>query len=211
MPDKVSHTAGSPSAGFVVYGLGGYSFGAVITALTVGKVGSDINYFLELMAICSIWSAIGINHFINQKIAIQRIFFAFLSLQLIWASIAGVVLSHSVIGPRWDDLPLYNAMYTQVKNATQKGIVLSDDYLDMVVLSGQSVYYQPFEYGQLYQAGLWDPKRFVSDINQHLFPLILIGGETIDKPCCWPPPIGNAIQQNYTFARNKFGLVLTLK
>jgi hypothetical protein len=208
---NVSDIRNTDSTEFIILGLGGYSLGAGISALTVGKVGSDINYFLELIAVCSIWCVVAINHFSTQKKQIRNVFFILMSFQLVWATIAGVVLSRRVIAPRQMDLPLYNALFNQVKTATHEGYVLSDDYLDLVVLAGQSIYYQPFEYGQLYQAGLWDPSQFAGDIHRGLFPLIVIGGDTINKPCCWPQPIQDEIEKNYLETRSKLGLILNIK
>ncbi len=185
------------STAFIVYGLGGYSVGAVVTSLTVGKVGSDVNYFLELITVCSIWCVIAIHFISDQRKSIKYIALGILSLQLIWVLVAGVTISRNVIFPKWAELANYNTIFTQVKRAAQQGTVLSDDYLDMVVLSGQSIYYQPFEYDQLFQAGLWDPSEFVSEIKNSSFPLILIGG-TVDKPCCWPAQVAEAIRDSYT-------------
>jgi hypothetical protein len=59
------------------------------------------------------------------------------------------------------------------------------------------VIYQPFEYGQLHQAGLWNPEPLAEQIQAGEFSLIVIGGNTLDKPCCWPPELIRAIQESY--------------
>jgi hypothetical protein len=66
-----------------------------------------------------------------------------------------------------------------------------------VVQAGQPIYYQPFEYGQLYLAGIWDPEPLAQEIKSGLFPLIIIGGNTLEKPCCWPPELIQAIREAY--------------
>ena len=192
-----------------VYSLIFFTLGAFISALTVGKVGSDVNYFLELISACAIWSVIGIKFFFNQKRALQFLSLGLATIQLIWVLIAGYTLSNTIISTMGNKLAYYNDLFNQVQKATQAGIVLSDDYLDMVVLSGQSIYYQPFEYGQLYQAHLWNPTTFAEEINQKSFPLILIGGNTLDKPCCWPPPLVDAIQNNYQMVAESQLLLFT--
>jgi hypothetical protein len=89
--------------------------------------------------------------------------------------------------------------------------LLSDDYLDMVVLSGQDIYYQPFEYGQLYQAGLWDPSNFSERIQQKDFPLVVIGGDTINKDCCWVPPLTDSLRISYQMEIKSDVIILTPK
>jgi hypothetical protein len=182
---------------FMLFGLCPYSLGALITAITVGKVGSDINYFLELMAVCSIWFSIGLKMIIDQNKPTRWLISGLIMIQLIWVLIGSIPITQTVITSRMENLPIYDSLFQQIKASTREGIVLSDDYLDMVVLSGQEIYYQPFEYGQLYQAGLWDPSDFSERINQQDFPLVVIGGDTINKACCWVPPLAEALTENY--------------
>lgn len=182
---------------FIIFGLGFYTFGALVSALTIGKVGSDVNYFLELIAVCSIWSVLGLDYLLGQKKILKFLSLGLIALQVLWVFIAGITLSRTTIDARWKDLDTYNTLFSRVQNAVREGTVLSDDYLDMIVLSGQPIYYQPFEYGQLYYANVWDPTQFVSEIEQGVFPLILIGGDTVNKACCWPPPVAAAVENNY--------------
>ncbi len=196
-------------AAFMVFGLGFYSLGAIFSGLTVGKSGSDVNYFLELIAACAIWFVIGIKYLLDQNKVIKLISLGVLSLQLIWVFLAGFVLSRNTVSVRWSELVFFDTLFKQVQDATLDGIVLSDDYLDMVVLSGQFIYYQPFEYGQLYHAGLWDPTKLSAEIKQRTFPLVLIGGDRVNKDCCWPPSLVDAINMNYQIESENNVLILT--
>ncbi|MBN2147165.1 MAG: glycosyltransferase family 39 protein [Anaerolineales bacterium] len=179
--------------------LSAYLTGSIITAATVGKVGSDINYFLELIAASAILSVITLFTLPRFKQLVALLLVA----QIIWGLIAGFFLYKSSIAPRWQQISRYESLFDQVKSATSEGIVLSDDYLDMVVLSGQSIYYQPFEYGQLYHAGLWNPSSLADQITAQQFPLILIGGDTLSKDCCWPEPLVIAIENSYNILRTE--------
>jgi hypothetical protein len=196
---------------FMVYGLGGYSLGAVISALAVGKIGSDANYFLELIAVCSIWCGIGLMYILDQGKTVKYVCLGLLSIQMMWVFVQGIKSSHDLIGTQKAQIKLDNILFEQVKKASQKGIVLSDDYLDLIVLSGQSIYYAPFEYNQVYYAGLWNPDLFIEQINQRLFPLILTDGNNLDEGIYWSPIIVEAIESNYTMQRNESALILTPK
>jgi hypothetical protein len=192
-----------------VYGLSTFTAGALLTALTVGKVGSDVNYFLEIIAACSIWMAIGLSQLMNSLNKRNVMILGLLLVQLVWIIIGAIPITGAVIQSRWNMLPSYNSLYKEINTATQEGIVLSDDFLDMVVLSSQPIYYQPFEYGQLYNAGLWDPTALVEQIEQKEFPLVVIGGETVYKECCWPDPVAAALESNYKINKQSGILILT--
>ena len=194
---------------FLVYGLTTFTTGALLTALTVGKVGSDVNYFLEIIAACSIWMAIGLSTIMNSINRRNLMILGLLLLQLVWVLIGAIPITGAAIESRWNMLPRYNSLYQEINTATQKGIVLSDDFLDMVVLSGKPIYYQPFEYGQLYNAGLWDPTALVEQIEQKEFPLVVIGGDTVYKECCWPDPVAAALETNYKIHSQPGLLILT--
>jgi hypothetical protein len=74
---------------------------------------------------------------------------------------------------------------------------LADTNLDLVVEAGQLIYYQPFEYGQLQKAGLWDTTKFINEIRERKFSLILVERNPIDKDCCWASPIIDTINKYY--------------
>ena len=125
-----------------MYSLLFFTLGAFISALTVGKVGSDVNYFLELISACAIWSVIGIKVFFNQKRGLHALSLGLATIQLIWVLVAGYTMSHTIISAMDNKLAYYNDLFNRVQKATQAGIVLSDDYLDMGILSGQRLMFQ---------------------------------------------------------------------
>ena len=96
----------------------------------------------------------------------------------------------------WKKLPAMDALAQQVQAAAIKGPWLADDRLDMVVLAGQAIYCQPFEYTQLDTAGVWDITAFEEEIASQKFPLILI--HPAYRQDRWSEPIYNTVQQNYT-------------
>jgi hypothetical protein len=182
---------------FISSGLLGFTIGSILSSLTVGKVGSDINYYLEFIAAGSLWCGIAVNHITTRLSVYRGIFYLAWIGQLIWLLAGGYIFYQSTIGLRWENSSWYEQLSHQIKNAAEQGQVLSDDYLGMVVQAGQSIYYQPFEIGQLYQAGLWNPSEMAEEIRAGRFPLIVIGGKSLDKPCCWPPELVKAIQERY--------------
>jgi 4-amino-4-deoxy-L-arabinose transferase-like glycosyltransferase len=189
------------SPDFAQLGLPVYTLGAVLSALTVGKVGSDINYFLEVLAAGAIWMGVLVARLPTFRNLPRNIILGLLTLQMIWVLTGSYFMYRTSVAARWEKIEQYHALYQQVQNAAKQGQVLSDDYLDMVILAGQNIYYQPFEYGQLYQAGYWDADLLAQEIEAQRFSLILIGGDSLNKPCCWPPELITAIQGAYNIQR----------
>jgi hypothetical protein len=63
------------------------------------------------------------------------------------------------------------------------GVILADEYMGLIPLSGRRLYFQPFEYKQLQAANLWSEAALVDSIQRQEFPVILL----------YEPPEGNAI------------------
>lgn len=194
---------------FIFFGIVFYSIGAVIIAVTAIKVGSNINYFLELIAICAIWFCLALKLLQSQNKILQWTLWGIFFLQFIWTLTYSYQVSRINSADLSRQLAARNALDPLVLSASQIGNVLSDDYMDLIVISDQSVYYQPFEYGELYYAGQWDPTNFVQQIERGEFPLIIIGGTSLDKHCCWPPPVIDALESNYQIENGNNILILT--
>jgi hypothetical protein len=175
---------------FVVWGLLPYTVGALLTAITVGKIGSDINYFLELIGVLAIWTAFA------WSLKPSKLTTLVLVAHCIWVLGFSLILFQLPIFKAWHRLPEVDSLALKVKAAARLGPVLADDRLDLVVLTGLDIYYQPFEYTQLYNAGIWDIQPFEKAIASHQFPLILIHSSHWQER--WPDPIYEAIQRNYS-------------
>jgi hypothetical protein len=80
-----------------------------------------------------------------------------------------------------------------------EGPVLADEYMGLLPLAGQELTYQPFEYKQLHEAGLWSQQPLVAQIGDQAFALILL----YDPPYWdsqgerWTPELRSAIAARY--------------
>lgn len=185
----------------IFYFLIPYLLGAVISAFTVGKVGSDINYFLELIVALILTFSLILNWIEPRSANLNLLSNIGILSQLIWIVIIILVVNFQYALDIKREIRWYDNLYKEIEASTNEGIVLSDDYLDLVVIAGQQIYYQPFEYGQLFEAGIWNPSNLVREIEEKNFPLIIIGGTELNKECCWPGPIREAILNNYDIKR----------
>jgi 4-amino-4-deoxy-L-arabinose transferase-like glycosyltransferase len=193
---------------FLWYGLAIYTLGALGPAVAVGKVGANVNYFLELMAATAIWAA-GAVVWPAGRPALRRAA-GYLALgQVAWAIVGAFLLYREVVAVHWRDLPTYDALYREVAAAARQGPVLADEYLDMVVLAGQGIYFQPFEYQQLYQTGRWDPAALVGELASRRFSLIAIHppGDVYNVER-WPPAVTAAITAYYQLAGQQREIML---
>ncbi len=183
---------------FIWSGLAVYSLGALASALTVGKIGSNVNYFLELEAALAVWAACVRTWEPERPVFHQLSITALLLCQVVWGLVGGMTLYQISPAVRWRNLAQDDALYREVKTATRQGPVLADENLDKVVLAGQRIYFQPFEYRQLYRAGIWDPSALIAKIANHRFPLVLIyaPGTALSQER-WPQPVMAAIEKNY--------------
>ncbi len=134
---------------FILYGLVFYTLGAVVSAVMIVKIGSNVNYFLELIAACAIWGGILLQIIFDQNKIVRWAFIGLFFIQSIWAFGCSYKLSQMNLDDIWGKLEVYRNLDMKVQAAIQTGTVLSDDFMDLIVLSNQPIYYQPFEYGEL--------------------------------------------------------------
>ncbi|MCX6032330.1 MAG: glycosyltransferase family 39 protein [Chloroflexi bacterium] len=199
---RQASVAGQPAEApaFLRYGVAAFTVGALVSALTVGKVGSNVNYFLDLLAALALWAGTSLTWGKRNRFAVGLA--GLLLAQLIWASIGDVISLNSSVNAQWQHVDESQALYAEIVAAAATGPVLADDTMDMVVLAGQPLYLQPFEYAQLYRAGLWDPSALVTAIEGRQFPLIITvnPGTALNRER-WPAPIMAAIEDHYTVER----------
>jgi hypothetical protein len=159
-----------------------YLLASVPSAMLVGKVGSDVNYLLELS------SALGLatGAFIAWQRRRPRFRIALLALlaiqmlALAQSSRVPIGLQDYVIDQRAEVAQLSRMV------ANADGPVLTDDYMGLLPERGKDIYFQPFEMTQLARDGDWNQRPFVEDIARERFPLIMI----------WSPPFAREIRQD---------------
>ena len=174
-----------------------YVLGAVVSGLTIGKVGSNVNYLIELGA--------GVSLSIGAALAWQRprrAVHAALAL-LLALDLALVVLVS----------PYRTVAHVRLKQAEEArylldvihrtpGIVLADEDMGLLPLDGRPIFFQPFEMTQLARAGRWDQRGFLGDIERQAFAAILIY-RIPDVPLHrqrWTDEMLGAIERRYVLA-----------
>lgn len=162
-----------------------YLVGATLSAITIGKSGSNVNYLFELCAALSLlagaWVAWPRKWPLLQMLAVL----------VLLPQAAGIV--------RWTRQERFNWIMGKIAERREieqmaalvrqaDGPVLADEYMGLIPLAGKRIYYQPFELKQLVLAGLWDESGLLQDLADQKFPLLLI----------YDPPWWESIKERWT-------------
>jgi Dolichyl-phosphate-mannose-protein mannosyltransferase len=182
--------------------------GASISALTIGKIGSNVNYFLELAAalamvagIVMIWS--------RPYPWRNAAFILLISIQF------GILFSSSM-GNNVDwILATHQRDFTALQLLEQEVIkmpepVLADEDMGLLTMNGQRLYLQPFEVTQLAKMDEWDEQLLLDEIAAHKFGGILIhhfGVWPVHKER-WSPRMLAAIDTHYRPVKTLAGTVI---
>ena len=168
-----------PAAWWLV---GTYLLGSAGAALLIGKVGSDVNYLLELSAALSLSAGALIARYASRPgarcalllaLAVQVVIMVQAS-QYVYAGFQADVISQKAGLARLEEI---------VEDS--KGPVLADEYAGLLPLYGRRFYLQPFEMTQLHRDGRWDQEPLLESIERRKFPVILI----------WKPPYAAGIER----------------
>jgi len=180
-----------------------YLIGGTISAITIGKAGSNVNYLFEFSA--------GISLVAGAVIAAP-------GKRLWWLKIPLILLLAWQVNKLyvWTNTDYYPWTMGRVdkerttikllldKVHQAKGPVLADEFMGLVVLDGRQLYFQPFEFKQLAIAGVWDETPFIDAVQNKEFGMILLyAPRTWDsRRERWTRAQLDAIEDNYVLAGN---------
>jgi hypothetical protein len=159
-----------------------YLLASIPTTVLVGKVGSDVNYLLELSAVLGLATG-GFIAWQRRRPRLRIALIALLAVQVLALAQSSRVasgLQNYVIDQKAEVAQLSRMV------ANADGPVLTDDYMGLLPERGKRIYFQPFEMTQLARDGDWNQRPFVEDIARKKFSLIMI----------WSPPFAREIKQD---------------
>ena len=146
-----------------------YWIGAALSALTIGKVGSNVNYLLEFAAAMSL--AIGaLLAWLGPRPRVLQLALLVLALQML------VLLrpsdQHGWAVQAMDDPATPETLLNVVRQSD--GPVLADEAMGLMPLAGRRIQLQPFELTQLARAGVWDQTPLLEAIAEQQYATIMI-------------------------------------
>lgn len=175
-----------------------YALGAAVSALTIGKIGSNVNYLLEFSAaMCLALGAI-IAALRPHQLA-REVVLAVIAVQF-------VLLAPGARYQLFTDFRLQgreDAALVQSLVATSDGAILADEDMGALVMAGKPLFYQPFEMTQLARAGVWNQQPLLDAIDRKAFAWILLhrvdGVDLVGDR--WTPEMLGAIDRSYKLDR----------
>ncbi|PIT98070.1 MAG: hypothetical protein COT71_02580 [Candidatus Andersenbacteria bacterium CG10_big_fil_rev_8_21_14_0_10_54_11] len=164
-----------------------YGIGALIVAATVGKSGSNINYFYELIAAASLLSG-WLIYKASKKTIWQSVLVTLLTAQ----GILAIATSYNGYLTRFSPAQTTARDNLMAAIKTTTGPVLIDQEAGLLPLTGRTLYIELYIYNELTKAGIWGTSGLALEIRQKKFPLIVIRW-----PELWPAPIQAEIEKEY--------------
>jgi len=176
-----------------------YLIGATFSAATIGKIGANINYLLELCA------ALGLAA--GAVVAWSRIHIPATTLRagIMILLVFGVGrMMHFMVQDQTGNLRDRRAAIHDLSElatlvAKTPGPILADEHMGMLTLEGRPLEIQPFEVTQLAWAGKWDQTPLLDSIDNKEFSAIII----YDVPWAkerWTQEMFDAINSSYTLS-----------
>lgn len=190
-----------------------YLLGAVVSAMTIGKIGSNVNYLLELSA--ALCLAVGLVFaWMRQKGQTAESKAARISWQLAAAGLAAILAvqvfwAANNHGGYEQYLRQKTSLHTQNEVLLglieqSSGPVLTGEHMGLLALTGRPIYYQPFEMKQLSDSGVWDQSPFLAELESGQYPLILMyrpmGNNVHERR--WTPEMLALIAAHYRYVNN---------
>jgi len=146
-----------------------YLAGSLVSALTIGKPGSNVNYLLELsVALC--FSTAMVLAWLQRWPWMRALALVLLGLQIY---MLGQWLQGDYYRAHYAEPRPENAEIAELIRKTD-GPVLTDEYIGLLLLERRPVYIQPFDFTALAQNGLWDQGPFLEMLDRREFELIII-------------------------------------
>lgn len=148
-----------------------YLIGGLFVALTIGKVGANINYLLEIFAGLSLMVGMLVSFATHPtKSHLSLGFVNLILIVMLWMSqmVAGSFLT-------FRSQPEFISEMDQMRLAIRAadGPILADEFMGLLVLENRPVVFQPFDMTQLAVRAKWDQRPFLADLEAQKFSLIL--------------------------------------
>jgi hypothetical protein len=186
-----------------------YLIGACLSAAAIGKIGSNVNYLVELSAALTL-AAGTLLAWSRQRRWLRVLMLILLALQV--GQLMKTTLEFYVEYMKWRVQPGKELEDLAWIVGTTDGTVLADEFMGMLTLQNRPLYVQPFEVTQLANAGLWDQTDLLTGIRNREFPVVLIHhfvGYPVYKER-WTPEMLSAITENYA-ATDFLGLTVVFR
>lgn len=148
-----------------------YLLGALAAALTIAKVGSDVNYLYELSAGLCLAAGMWVGWL--KRVPALR---AALLVALAWQVTVLTGLSEAKYIPIQNEKLHQRAQNETLATlvATTDAPIIADEHMGLLALNHRPIPFQPFEMTQLAHDGLWDQMPFLWALARGDYPVLLM-------------------------------------
>ncbi len=148
-----------------------YCLGGVIVALTISKVGSDVNYLFELSAAFCL-AAGGLIALLRRVFPLRAVVLVLLAGAVYMATQLTLTGYYPILRVDAKNAPQLNQLVDVIRSTDAP--ILADEDMGLLVLNGKQIELQPFEMSQLAEAGLWNQQPFLDALASGAYPVILL-------------------------------------
>jgi len=195
-----------------------YIYAAVaggIWLLTAPKIGSDLNYQVEMMLVLTICAGVALDRLelFPSLMESRRTWVTLLQLPLLLHVVLNLLLTARTVGERAILETLRREETAALKPFVDRpGPLYSVQYDSLVHYRG-NIQVEPLIYTMLVRSGLTDPEPVRRDLTARLFATVILSenlfappSATIDRePIILPPAQADAIRQNYRLLKHLDG------
>jgi len=148
-----------------------YSVGALGSALTIAKVGSDVNYLWEFSAALCLLAGLLIAS--AKRVPVLRAgLLVALAFQITMVTTLSESKYNGIITERIQKRDQIATLEAYLR--THQGVTIADEFMSELVISGQRVQLQPFEFSQLARDGVWDERPLLAAMMRGDYQRIMI-------------------------------------
>lgn len=172
-----------------------YSFFVLLSCLLVSREGASIAYFIELIAIASVWFGIGWFH-LNLWLKDNKVFQCVLPLLLSILICIHFFSSFELLKPN----PIFFNQKTRLRDQLVvevlkdiKEFVLCEDQSYAILSNHEPYFVNPFIFTNMAKRGLWNPEYIIGDLQQGTVKAICINSSISHPDQLTTSRIGNKI------------------
>jgi hypothetical protein len=210
MPRLLVRPAAADPAGWGRPLLAAYLVTSFLACLTAGKIGSEINYLIEHVAVLATCVGITLAEAFAATGGRRKVGFAALAVPALLLAYIGTArqrgtLESTQVPPARTQREIEHVL-ARIERAP--GAVLSED-MTLLVRAGKPIEFQPFEMTQLARQGLWNPAPLLQRVAAREFSLIVLRFDARTPPDWkfrrFPDVMLELIRNHYVLVENVNG------
>lgn len=150
-----------------------YLLGATGTALTISKIGSDVNYLWEFSAALCLAAGglIGMFAHWSWGFVPRALLLVALAAGIVMAADFSAAKYQPILEARVRDPERMDRLIETIR--TTDTPILADESIGLLVMNGKPLLFQPFEMSELARAGVWDESAFIAALERGDYPLVM--------------------------------------